>query len=199
MDGTPPFHRTPDNVSQREVQTMLGREMTGSITDHHPQTTTPNHVIQIGSFTKSTIHKLNKFCQLFEYEETLDRHINPHSTGQIFPSGSISASHVKICIPTASFVADLQNQFCKGAEIPQIIIKQLANIKNTNTVIAEIKYSICYLTTYRPQGNRTWFTFRFDKRNHTFTAYDQAGKKQGKTSSSIDLTTLKGGGKGGKK
>ncbi|MGL5784337.1 MAG: hypothetical protein ACRCYZ_02540 [Alphaproteobacteria bacterium] len=192
---TTPFYRSGDDVPQREIQTMLGREMTGSTIDHYPQTATANHVIQIGSFTKSTLNGLTKFCQLFEYEETIDRSINPHAVGQIFPSGSIAASHVKICIPTGNYVADLQTQLYKGNEIKEIIIRQLASIKNTNTVIMEIKYSICYIAAFKPQGNRSWFTFRFDKRDQTFTAYDQTGKKQGKSASQIDLTTSKVGGK----
>jgi hypothetical protein len=170
---------------------MLGREMTGSTNDHHPQTATANHVIQIGSFTSSTLNGLTKFCQLFGYKELINRSINPHTTGQIFPSGSLTASNVMISIPTGKYIADLQTQLFKGGEIKDITIRQLANIKNTNTVIMEIKYSICYITEFEPDGNRSLFTFRFSQRKQTFTAYDQKGKKQGKAASQIDLTTCK--------
>ncbi|MGL5720381.1 MAG: hypothetical protein ACRCYP_06280 [Alphaproteobacteria bacterium] len=192
---TTPFYRSGDDVPQREIETMLGKEaqMARSITDHYPQTSTPDQVVQIGTFTKSTLQGLAKFCQLYRYDESIDHTISQHAVGALFSSGAITTSHVTIWIPSSGYIADLLNMLLSGKEIKEVIIRKLANIQKPNISTMEVKYTGCHLIYYKPDGNKTMLAFRYIKRTQTFTEYDQHGKKQGKTASILDLSTSKTG------
>lgn len=174
-------------TTQEKIMQGMQKNGLERLKDTEPQVTTPDYMIKIGALTKSGVKALQKFSQLDSYQEMIGHTVSHHVAGTLFSSGSVTASHVTIWLPSGSWLSNVLNAMNAGQEIKDIVIKKLANIQKNNVTTMEILYSGCHIIEYKPDGNRAILTFRFVKRKQTYTEYGQDGKKKGKTSTLFDF------------
>lgn len=150
------------------------------------------------TFTSDNVDaKLKKAEQLLGFKEGMIRNVSPASANNLFASGELEASDVELTFLRTDVVTYLEEMMGGGKVVAKITIYRTEIIGGKLVITDEYVFENCYvtemegymgqLTQQKDFQDSVKFKYRWLKRTHTNSIYDQEGSSKGNKVSSFSF------------